>query len=157
MFSLPFASTEIERRAPFVEAKLDEDRREPFFRAMSADPITPLAADFEGPDERRWRALAEAALKGAPFERLTTKSPDGVTIAPLYRAQDTRDVSAAALIQQAHAARPAYLPWDIRQACVHPDPARANEAILEDLRGGASSVLVKIDDGEGEGLPAEDL
>ena len=122
---------------------------------MSADPTAPpilsLAQDFDGPDESRWRALAEAALKGAPFERLTTKTPDGVTIKPLYRAPDA-ETSAAGLVQQAHAGRPAYLPWDIRQVCAHPDPAKANAAILEDLAGGVSSVALRIDDGDGAGM-----
>ncbi len=122
---------------------------------MSADPTVPpilsLAQDFDGPDESRWRTLAEAALKGAPFERLTTKTPDGVTIEPLYRAPDA-ETSAAGLVQRAHAGRPAYLPWDIRQVCAHPDPAKANAAILEDLAGGVSSVALRIDDGDGAGM-----
>jgi methylmalonyl-CoA mutase len=119
---------------------------------MNADPITPLAQDFEAPDEIRWRSLAEAVLKGAPFERLATKSPDGLTIKPLYRAPDAPETAAAALIQQALAERPASLPWDIRQVCVHPASATANLAILEDLMGGVSSVALRIDDGDGQGL-----
>jgi methylmalonyl-CoA mutase len=118
---------------------------------MSADIITPLAQDFEGPDESRWRALAEAALKGASFERLTTTTPDGVTIQPLYRAPDA-PISAAALVQSALADRPASLPWDIRQVVRTASPAKANAEMLEDLQGGASSVELLAGDSDGEGV-----
>ncbi len=110
-----------------------------------------MAADFDAPDESRWETLAQAALKGAPFERLTTKSPDGVTIAPLYRAPDVK-APAAGLVQAALAGRSAHLPWDIRQAFDLADPTRLKAHIVEDLRGGASSVEILVDDGGGLGL-----
>jgi methylmalonyl-CoA mutase len=118
---------------------------------MSADPITPLATDFDAPDESRWRDLAQAALKGAPFERLTTKTPDGVTIAPLYRAPDV-NAPAAGLVQQALAGRSPHLPWDIRQPFDAADAATLNALILEDLQGGVSSVEILVGDGDGRGL-----
>lgn len=122
-----------------------------FVPAMTDTPLVPLAAAFDPPDESRWRALAEAALKGAPFERLTTKTPDGVVIAPLYRAPDVQ-TPAAPLIQAALAGRSPHLPWDIRQLHAHPDPARLNAQVLEDLSGGVSSVEILIDDGCGAGV-----
>jgi methylmalonyl-CoA mutase len=36
--------------------------------------------------------------------------------------------------------------WDVRTVTWHPDPARANADILEDLKGGASSVAVTVRD-----------
>jgi methylmalonyl-CoA mutase len=122
---------------------------------MSADPITPqilsLAQDFDAPDESRWRALAEAALKGAPFERLVTKSPDGVTIQPLYRAPDASEPFAA-LVQAALAGRPTDLPWDIRQVVRSADPARANAEILDDLQGGVTSIELLVGGADGQGV-----
>ena len=44
-----------------------------------------LAADFPpaGPDD--WRKLVDGVLKGAPFEKLESKTSDGLTIEPIYR------------------------------------------------------------------------
>ena len=120
---------------------------------MHDDPITPLAAEFDPPDEAAWRALAEKALKGAPFERLTTQTADGVAIAPLYRAPDVTN-PAGSLVQEAKVDRDAYLPWDIRQPFNQPDPVALNRMLLDDLQGGTSSVEIVIDDGRGIGLGA---
>lgn len=104
-------------------------------------PIQPLASEFEPADEARWRALVEKGLKGRPFESLTTATADGLKISPLYIAEN-----AAQPLQ----ARPApsgdpERPWDLRTAVEHPDPARANEQALQDLNGGAQSLLLRLD------------
>jgi methylmalonyl-CoA mutase len=44
----------------------------------------PLAGVFPQGKEEGWRKIVERALKGAPFETLTSKTYDGVSIAPLY-------------------------------------------------------------------------
>ena len=44
----------------------------------------PYASAFPPVAEARWRELATAALKGAPFERLVAKTYDGGSIQPLY-------------------------------------------------------------------------
>jgi methylmalonyl-CoA mutase len=35
-------------------------------------------------DFERWRALVDKALKGAPFDSLTSLSDDGIALDPLY-------------------------------------------------------------------------
>lgn len=103
---------------------------------MSA-AITPLAAGFEAPDRDAWLGLVEKTLKGASLDTLVTKTADGLAIQPLYAAS-----TAPAL--PSWRAGTAERPWDIRCVTVHPDPARANRDILEDLEGGAASVLVQV-------------
>lgn len=117
---------------------------------MSA-PTLPLAADFPDQDETRWRALAEAALKGTPWDRLVGRTADGVPLQPLYR---ETDVAAGAdpaglpghapFARGAHASLDPYGPWRIRQSFVEPTPAAANAAILADLAGGVSAIELVI-------------
>jgi methylmalonyl-CoA mutase len=110
-----------------------------------------LAAAFDANDETAWRALAEAALKGAPFERLSGKTNDGVSIHPLYRESDfpsSRDGAGlpgqAPFIRGPRACRDPYLPWDIRAPYRHSDPRQTNQEILEDLSRGVSSIELLI-------------
>ena len=108
-----------------------------------------LAAGFPAPSESDWLRLAEKALKGAPVGSLDHTTADGVVLEPLYR-----DGDAVALSLPRAQGGPEQLTWDIRVAATHPDPAQANRLLLDDLNGGASSVLVSIDQGAGEGLAA---
>lgn len=122
----------------------------PLHLRVMTDQI-PLSAEFETPDETAWRALAEAALKGAPFEGLFGQTDDGVTILPLYRESDFpsgRDGAGlpgqAPFIRGPATQRDRHVPWDIRTGYRHPDPRHTNLEILEDLTGGASSIELLI-------------
>lgn len=107
-------------------------------------PTTSLAEDFgaQGDDatRARWMTLVEKTLKGQSFDdALTVKTPDGLTIQPLYTAAD--GVAVARDLR----ARDPERPWDVRVRAAHPDPARVANDILTDLEGGAASVLLRID------------
>lgn len=82
-------------------------------------------------------ALVDKTLKGGSMDKLSSRTRDGLVIAPLYREGPAAEVRAA----PADPARP----WDLRALVAHPDPARANADILVDLENGAASVLVRID------------
>jgi methylmalonyl-CoA mutase len=129
-----------------------------------ADQTLPLAADFPDQDEARWRALAESALKGAPWERLVNRTLDGAPIQPLYRAPDFASAeNAAGLPGQAPftrgpaAARDRYLAWDIRQPIGGPDAAQANTLALKDLNCGVSSVELLVGGTARPGLSVDGL
>lgn len=93
----------------------------------------PLAAEFPAASEEAWRKLVDGVLKGAPFEKLVSKSYDGLTIAPIYtRARDARVV----------AGRAAAAPWQIVQRIDHPDAAMANAQALDDLQNGATGLTL---------------
>ncbi len=108
----------------------------------------PLAEEFEPADQARWRALVEKGLKGRPFEDLTSTTADGIAIAPLYTAEGAAEPLRA---RPAPAADP-QRPWDLRAVVEHPSPARANELALDDLNGGAASLLVRIDPSARDGV-----
>jgi methylmalonyl-CoA mutase len=99
-----------------------------------ANPDAPvIAGDFPSATEADWRKLVDAVLKGAPFERLRSRTHDGLTIEPLYpRARTATTV----------AERPAGAPWAVMQRVDHPDPAAANAQAKEDLGNGASGLVL---------------
>lgn len=127
---------------------------------MRTDPLA-LAADFPAADESRWRALSEAALKGAPWDRLIKRTADDLRIAPLYRETDFSSGAEpfgapgqSPFARGVDATRDAYLPWHIAQSVDEADPARANAAILAELAGGASAVALSIDPSGAHGMIA---
>jgi methylmalonyl-CoA mutase len=100
------------------------------------DTPLPLADTFEPAARAAWLALVEKTLKGAGVETLTTRTPDGAEVAPLYTRQDASPASATAIRPGAG--------WDIR-AEIAAGPGAA-DAALEALAGGAGSLLVKVRD-----------
>jgi methylmalonyl-CoA mutase len=110
-----------------------------------------LAAEFEPATREQWLALVGKVLKGGDFEkRLVSRTADGLAVQPLYTRADG---SGEALVQGRSG-----LPlgtWDVRQRVVEPDPKAANAAILEDLTGGVTSILLQIE-GPGQGGLADD-
>jgi len=91
----------------------------------------PLAAEFPASDAAQWRALVEAALKGASFDkRLVSQSYDGFRIEPLYpRAAGAEPVAGRTAV-----------PWQVIQRVDHPDPRSANQEALCDLEDGATGL-----------------
>ena len=50
-----------------------------------------LAADFPQATQDDWRKLVDGVLKGAPFEKLTGKTYDGLKIEPIYPRAERRE------------------------------------------------------------------
>src|SRR5579863_8325498 len=105
----------------------------PAMTEMTASDELSLAADFAPATFEDWRKLVDGVLKGAPFEKLVSKTYDGLTIEPIYR----RAAGAAPI-----AGRPAAAPWQVMQRIDHPDPAAANVQALHDLENGATGLTV---------------
>jgi methylmalonyl-CoA mutase len=99
--------------------------------ARPEPPISP--ADFPAATEADWRKLVDAALKGGSFERLKSRTYDGMTIEPLY--SSTREASNVA-------GRASGAAWTVMQRVDHPDPAAANVQAREDLEGGATGLVL---------------
>jgi methylmalonyl-CoA mutase len=99
-----------------------------------------LAADFPSATHDDWRKLVDGVLKGAPFEKLVSKTYDGLKIEPIYsRAKGSLPI----------AARPAAAPWQIMQRIDHPDAAKANAIALHDLENGATGLELEFAGGPG--------
>jgi methylmalonyl-CoA mutase len=99
-----------------------------------------LAAAFEAPTREAWLKLVDKVLKGGDFEkRLVARTADGLALSPLATRADVAGATAIAK-------KPSYFQggWDIRQRHAEPDAGLANAAILEDLQGGVTSLLLQI-------------
>lgn len=99
-----------------------------------AKPEVPIsAADFPAATEADWRKLVDAALKGGSFERLKSRTYDGLTIEPLYSSAREPSVIAG---------RPGGTAWTVTQRVDHHDPPAANAQAREDLDGGATGLVL---------------
>lgn len=110
--------------------------------------FAPIASTFPTISEAQWRAMVEKALKGASFERLVSRTADGVEIQPLY----PRDTSGRAPVARAHDG-----PWRALTRIEHPDAAAAAAQASADIEGGAaglSLVFAGARNAYGFGLPA---
>ena len=122
-----------------------------------------LAADFPPATYEQWRKNAEAELKGAPFEkRLISRTFEGIDIQPLYTAAnwpsagDPSGFPGLVPLTRGHRLLGHVVSgWDIRQEHLHPDPAEANRAILEDLEHGVTSIQLRLDAAACAGLDAD--
>lgn len=115
-----------------------------------------LAADFPAADREAWRKLAEAALKGAPFDKaLTRRLAEDIVTDPIYAA-DTGQTPADAATRNAGALERVALGWDIRQLHAHPDPEAVNKSALADLERGVNSVILRLDKAGRRGGTAAD-
>ncbi|KAA2251186.1 methylmalonyl-CoA mutase [Solihabitans fulvus] len=127
-----------------------------------------LAAEFPEPTREQWRTLVDGVLRrsgvdvdqhAGPIEDLiASRSYDGVTIAPLYTAQDAvPPTGLPGLPPFTRGSRPqggVTSGWDVRQRHDNPDPAAARDAVLADLEHGVTSVWLRLG---GDGLPVAAL
>ena len=116
----------------------------------AATPLAPirLADGFPPATREAWTALVEAGLKGAPFSRLVSRTADGLELQPLYTAEDapeSRRLFAPGEIER---------PWQVRTLVEAADAVEANRQALQDLQGGAASVLLRWAGPGRRGLPA---
>jgi methylmalonyl-CoA mutase len=125
-------------------------------------PLT-LAGDFPAATDEAWRGLVRRILSGHdPEETLVRRTYDGIAVQPLYTAQDRPADDAAGFPGMApftrghRVAGSARAGWDIRQLHAHPDPARCNEAIREDLAHGVTSIELRFDRAGRGGSDADD-
>lgn len=114
-----------------------------------------LASEFPAATRSRWRERLAAVLDRmgvpaddeAPEQALASTTYDGITIAPLYTADDVDDIDGRVglpgLPPFIRGGRPqGFLGtgWDVRARHADPDPAATNEAALADLEHGVSSL-----------------
>ncbi|HEY1246419.1 MAG TPA: methylmalonyl-CoA mutase family protein [Hyphomicrobiaceae bacterium] len=108
-----------------------------------------MTAEFGPASREAWSTLVAKVLKGADLQkRLMSTTADGLAVQPLYTRADAVQGTAAV-------GRSGWYPggWDVRQRHVEHDPRGANTAILEDLEGGATSVVLQIEAPGQPGLP----
>src|SRR5262245_53999156 len=123
-----------------------------------------LRDDFPPVSYDEWRALAEADLQGAPFEqKLVTHTYEGIGVQPVYTRRDRPGEGDPdgfpGLPPFVRGARPlgaVQTGWDLRQEHAHPDLTVTNQAILKDVQGGVTSLLLRLDFAARNGLDPDD-
>src|SRR5262249_34250013 len=123
-----------------------------------------LKDDFPPADYEQWRALAEADLKGASLEqKLVTHTYEGIDIQPLYTRRDELGAREAVglpgeppFVRSARSLGAVLEGWDLRQEHVHPDLATTNQAILDNLEGGVTSIELRLDAAARDGFDSDD-
>ena len=111
---------------------------------------TALAGVFPPANEDQWRKTVERALKGAPFDKLVSKTYDGTPIAPLY---------SRARAPGPRALRKTPGRWAILARVDLADEDAANRLALKDLEGGADGlhlVFAGAQGAYGAGLTRDD-
>ncbi|MET7904942.1 methylmalonyl-CoA mutase small subunit [Streptomyces sp. NPDC005355] len=116
-----------------------------------------LADEFPEVTRDTWRHLVEGVLRktgtsdavGVQAEAaLATELEDGISVRPLYTAEDAPEDPGypgfAPFVRGGRAEGSAVSGWDVRQRHTQPDPARANQAVLTDLENGAGSVWLAV-------------
>lgn len=115
--------------------------------------------EFPSPTYEEWKEAATAALKGAPFEKkLLTRTPEGITLDPIYNADDAAELPHAGGLPGAPPfARGSYalgaVPggWAISQEVACPTPREANSVILHEAARGCDGVNLLLDAAAAEG------
>lgn len=113
---------------------------------MAAGADTALAGGFPPATEEQWRAAVDKVLRGAPFDRLVSRTADGLAVQPLY--VDGPDESATGTpgaapftrgfaAEQRDGGR-----WDVRTVLAAADPAENNRLALRELERGSTSLLL---------------
>jgi methylmalonyl-CoA mutase len=91
----------------------------------------PTFADFPPATHDDWLKLVRTALKDRPFERLVSRTYDGIPLEPLYR----RAANVAPIAGRQG-------PWRVMARVDHPDPAAANAEALHELQNGATGLTL---------------
>ncbi|MCK4872696.1 MAG: methylmalonyl-CoA mutase small subunit [Phycisphaerales bacterium] len=125
-----------------------------------------LSDDFEPATYEDWLALVDEDPAGASFQRrLVTRMYEGIAIQPLYMqrgrpGEGGRDASELAGLppytRGGRATGNAVGGWDIRQVHGNADLAALNRAILDDIRGGVTSIELRLDAAGRAGLDPSD-
>lgn len=111
-----------------------------------------LFAEFTAPTYAEWYATAVKSLKGKPFEKLISKTYEGIEIQPIYTQADTADLDYLHSIpgQQPYVRGTAALqyvsePWLVAQEASIGDPALLNVVLQHDLERGQTAINILLD------------
>jgi methylmalonyl-CoA mutase len=127
-------------------------------------PEFTLRDDFPPVGYDAWRSLAEADLEGASFEqKLVTHTYEGIDIQPVYSRRDRPEEDdpngfpgLPPFVRGSQPLGAVQTGWDLRQEHAHPDLTVTNRAILDDLQGGVTSLLLRLDFAARNGLDPDD-
>jgi methylmalonyl-CoA mutase len=98
---------------------------------VAADTDT-LFKEFPSVSTAEWQAAVEKDLKGADPQKLLWKSDEGITVKPVYGAEDVAEIDG-----ERRRGQPG---WQIRYEIGEPDPAQARAIALTAIEHGAQQI-----------------
>ena len=104
------------------------------------------------PEKQKWSALAEKELRGKPLDALTWETPEGISVSPLYTAQDVEGMDhvntlpgMAPYVRGPKATMYAGRPWTIRQYAGFSTARESNAFYRRNLAAGQKGLSVAFD------------
>jgi methylmalonyl-CoA mutase len=120
-----------------------------------------LGGEFPAPTTEQWQHLvakivAKSGVEGDAIEALTSHTPDGIPIAPLYVAGEPTPTGlpGAFPFTRGRTVDGLRAGWDVRAHLADPDAKTAAELALVDLDGGVTSLWLQLGSGA---VPVADL
>lgn len=121
--------------------------------AANGAPRAPLLAEFPATGYDAWKALVEAELKGAPFDKkMTSMTSEGIAWRALYRADDAASVPHLGslpghfpFVRGATASGYLGRAWEVSQELAAPSPAEFNDAARAALSRGLTALNMVLD------------
>jgi methylmalonyl-CoA mutase len=109
-------------------------------------------ADFPKKTLDDWRALAEKECRGKPLEDLTTQTPEGIAVKPLYTSDDLSGLThldalpgLAPFVRGPRATMYAGRPWTVRQYAGFSTAEESNAFYRKNLEAGQTGLSVAFD------------
>jgi len=106
----------------------------------------------EHPNLKKWKELAAKQMKGKPVDSLNWKTPEGITVKPLYTAEDNADLPHVntlpgfpPYVRGPMATMYAGRPWTIRQYAGFSTAKDSNAFYRRNLAGGQKGLSVAFD------------
>jgi methylmalonyl-CoA mutase len=106
----------------------------------------------ENPDKQKWADLARKELRGKPLEGLNWETPEGITVMPLYTAEDLEGMDSvntlpgfAPYVRGPKATMYAGQPWTIRQYAGFSTARESNAFYRRNLAAGQKGLSVAFD------------
>lgn len=104
------------------------------------------------PDQPKWEELATKLMKGKPLDSLNWETPEGITVKPLYTAEDLEDLEnanslpgLAPFVRGPMATMYAGRPWTIRQYAGFSTAKESNDFYRKALAAGQKGLSVAFD------------
>ncbi len=121
-----------------------------------------LKDDFPLPSLEEWKTQIETELKGKPFEKLKTKTYEGIELHPIYTNHDTKDLQqltelpgSGSFIRGSKIQGYLQNTWEICQELNYGLAEEFNETVRTDIARGQNSVSLLLDDATKLGLDAD--
>ncbi|WP_102345663.1 methylmalonyl-CoA mutase family protein [Bacillus sp. Marseille-P3661] len=120
--------------------------------------------EFPFPTEQAWQETAEQSLKGTSFNKLFTKTYEGIQLKPLYIRKDIENLAhisdlpgEGSYVRGTSRVKSVENPWEIAQELTGKSPKEFNKALVNDLARGQTMINLVVDEATQQGLDSDQV